>query len=426
MPTATPTMTRRRLRGRVTALAAGAALAAAGALALPGAAHAAFPGGNGKLYYIQGHNVFSVNPDGSGNAQLTSDGTDTIAVVNPAGTKVAFLDSAGDSDQVYTMNPDGSGVTQVTTAASALTGVLAWSPDGAKLVYEPGALTLTVINADGSSPVALNADGGGGVAWSPDGTKIAYSDFSALNTIHPDGTGQATVASAPDGSFALFPSWAPDGSELTFTELTFMGPGQIDTVHADGTALTTIRADSNDNELPVWSPDGTKIAFSASGNLDVMNTDGSGETQVPGPVSGFPSDWAAARIPPAADLSVALTATPHPALLGATITLTVSVTNHGPGALTSGTVTATLPAPMTAASSTCATAPGTVTCTLPALASGAASIQSFTVPIALLTLGIPYTVTATRTASTPADPNPANDTASRTCTIITSLIINCH
>jgi hypothetical protein len=43
----------------------------------------------------------------------------------------------------------------------------------------------------------------------------------------------------------------------------------------------------------------------------------------------------------------------------------------------------------------------------------------------LLTLCLPCTVTATRTASAPADPNPANDSATRTCTVITSLIINC-
>ncbi|MEZ0092469.1 hypothetical protein [Streptacidiphilus sp. EB129] len=70
-------------------------------------------------------------------------------------------------------------------------------------------------------------------------------------------------------------------------------------------------------------------------------------------------------------------------------------------------------------------ASGHVICTLGALADGASTTRTFTVPIGLLTLGWPYAVTATRTASTPVDPNPANDSATRTCTIVTSLIINC-
>ena len=133
-------------------------------------------------------------------------------------------------------------------------------------------------------------------------------------------------------------------------------------------------------------------------------------------------------IPPAAaDLSVALAADGDPGLLAGHITYAVTVTNLGPAALASATITAPLPTPMTATSSDCATSSGNVvTCTLGALAPGASVTDRFTVPVGLLTLNHAYTVTATRTASTPADPNPANDSATRTCTILTSLIISCH
>jgi hypothetical protein len=128
----------------------------------------------------------------------------------------------------------------------------------------------------------------------------------------------------------------------------------------------------------------------------------------------------------AADLAVTMTATGVPGLLNGHINYVITVTNNGPSALISGTITAPLPTPMTATSPDCAVDTGpTVTCTLGALASGASTTFTFTVPIGLLTLNHAYTVTATRTASALVDTNPANDSATRTCTIITSLIISC-
>ncbi|MEV0732651.1 IPT/TIG domain-containing protein, partial [Polymorphospora sp. NPDC050346] len=128
----------------------------------------------------------------------------------------------------------------------------------------------------------------------------------------------------------------------------------------------------------------------------------------------------------AADLSVAITATGVPGLLNGHIDYTITITNNGPSTLSSATVTATLPIPMTATSSDCTTGAGSVTCAVGPLASGASVTRSIRVPVGLLTIGIPYTVTATRTASAPVDLNPNNDSASRSCTVVSSLIILCH
>jgi len=43
----------------------------------------------------------------------------------------------------------------------------------------------------------------------------------------------------------------------------------------------------------------------------------------------------------------------------------------------------------------------------------------------VLTVGLPLQATASRTASTPNDPNPNNDNATANCTAITSLLISC-
>ncbi|AZK92457.1 MULTISPECIES: DUF11 domain-containing protein [Streptomyces] len=130
--------------------------------------------------------------------------------------------------------------------------------------------------------------------------------------------------------------------------------------------------------------------------------------------------------PPPADLAVGVTAQPHLGILVPYLTYTLTAHNTGPDAVTSATVTATLPpgASATGLPAGCTTGTGTVTCTYGTIANGAGAAKSFRVPLHLFSLG-QVTVTGTRTASTPADPNPANDTDSATCTVVSVLLATC-
>ena len=127
-----------------------------------------------------------------------------------------------------------------------------------------------------------------------------------------------------------------------------------------------------------------------------------------------------------ADVKVALGAVGHGGL-NARIDYTLTVTNTGPSAATGIRVVATYPAGLSFASgSGCAHVAGTrtVNCDVASLASGASATPKFSVNGGLLALGS-YTTTAVRTASSPADPNSANDSASKTCSALTGLIVNC-
>ncbi len=127
-----------------------------------------------------------------------------------------------------------------------------------------------------------------------------------------------------------------------------------------------------------------------------------------------------------ADVKVALGATGHGGL-NARIDYTVTVTNYGPATATGTRVVATYPAGLSFASGTgCAHVAGTrtVNCDVASLAPGASATPKFSVNGGLLALGS-YTATAKRTASSPEDPNPANDSASKTCSALTGLIVTC-
>ena len=121
---------------------------------------------------------------------------------------------------------------------------------------------------------------------------------------------------------------------------------------------------------------------------------------------------------PTADLSVDLDAWALPFLTG--VRYDVSVTNHGPDAVTSATVVVQLEQqPGWGVSPPCALPAGTktITCTFGAVPVGGTVTVNPAVYYALN--GVPprttINATATRTASTPADPNAANDIDTRAC-----------
>ncbi|MER7909073.1 hypothetical protein [Streptomyces sp. NPDC096068] len=130
--------------------------------------------------------------------------------------------------------------------------------------------------------------------------------------------------------------------------------------------------------------------------------------------------------PAEADLEVGLSARPQLGILVPALSYTLSTRNHGPEDATAITVTATLPAGRIATdlSSGCTSVPGTVTCVYEDIADGADAVSTFRLPIMLLDFGS-VAVTATRTTSSPDDPNTANDTSAATCSVISIALAHC-
>jgi len=75
------------------------------------------------------------------------------------------------------------------------------------------------------------------------------------------------------------PDWSPSGNRIVFYQDTGTKGMRIFTIKPDGTDRQLVIQDGRD---PVWSPDGTKIAFTRDGHLYTVNPDGSGVTEVPG------------------------------------------------------------------------------------------------------------------------------------------------
>lgn len=132
--------------------------------------------------------------------------------------------------------------------------------------------------------------------------------------------------------------------------------------------------------------------------------------------------------PAEADLAVGLDATAGP-LLASQISYDLTAANQGPGDAAGATLTVDLPTQVNSVSNlptgcSYSAATDAVSCATGAIANGGGYSATFRANLAPLSVGA-LPATATRTASSPTDPNPANDSATTSCTVVASLIIIC-
>jgi len=74
-----------------------------------------------------GFQIYTINPDGSGDTQLTSEGSNENPTWSPDGRFIAFSSRRSGGDGIYVMRADGSGQTRVSQAKGGYFQP-AWSP----------------------------------------------------------------------------------------------------------------------------------------------------------------------------------------------------------------------------------------------------------------------------------------------------------
>ncbi|PKN93755.1 MAG: hypothetical protein CVU44_08035 [Chloroflexi bacterium HGW-Chloroflexi-6] len=118
---------------------------------------------------------------------------------------------------------------------------------------------IYITNALGNPITQLSANDDWDVepVLSPDGTKIAFECHRpnfGLCVMNSDGTNRIRIPET--GGRPMFPNWSPNSQKVVFED------NGIYAVNSDGLGLERL-TDSNAHDYwePVWSPDGSKIAY---------------------------------------------------------------------------------------------------------------------------------------------------------------------
>lgn len=242
------------------AFAAVTALASAGPVA-----HAAFPGRDGRISWVE-------------SVPFKAD------AFGPAGRFIDLVQRRAPGES----GDEGGGMTCTTntSANDCPYRSPSFSPDGRKMVLSVGVagspgnyhpprrwvLALADVNADlvyrgeeGLLPALTEADRD--PAWSPDGDRIVFSGEVGGNRdiyiVDSDGSNLRRLTSGPKPEFE--PSWSSRG------EIAFVRGRVLYRIRPDGTGLERL---DRRGRRPDWSPDGRRLVYQHRGRLFTLRRDG--------------------------------------------------------------------------------------------------------------------------------------------------------
>ena len=281
------------------------------AITLP--ASASFPGKNGKIAFVLGPDIYTMNPDGSDIRQLTNLGPDSSASWEswaPNGKLIVFNEYHPPDfmGQLWLMNADGSNQRLLLAEVAFDEKRPSFSSDGSSVIFtrcrDHDTCALYQLEVDGTGLHAITQLELGiqdvSAEYSFDG-KLAFTGVGrngiicAIQLMNTEGGNLRRLTPAPFA--ARQPDWSPDARRIAFSTHCRGLDGnpeneEIWTVNAKGDALLRLTKNGNDyfsgphDFHPSWSPQGDAIVFErdapdySSSGIFIMKPDGSGGKEV--------------------------------------------------------------------------------------------------------------------------------------------------
>lgn len=102
--------------------------------------------------------------------------------------------------------------------------------------------------------------------WSPDGKHLVFNDGRDIYTIDADGTNRQQRTHSAAQTYYTAPVWSPDGTRIAYIE--WGRPNRLSIIDAADTSRSITLDTSIINPPLLWSPDGRSIGYNEAGYPD--------------------------------------------------------------------------------------------------------------------------------------------------------------
>ncbi len=208
---------------------------------------------------------------------------------SPSAELLAFGERREGAYEVTLLDPATGERTTIVTYPFWI-AALAWSPDGTQLAVagSPSGIQVVVLETGRSTSIASAARDVHNMSWSPDGTRLVFEGLAIderghnvtepnqIRVVNVDGSDDRILVDHGVQQVPVQPTWSPDGTRIAYVTWPKGRQGDLSEVWvigadgSDATRLFHARCCLAEHYAvnyaymtpgPVWSPDGSRIAF---------------------------------------------------------------------------------------------------------------------------------------------------------------------